>query len=614
MNLPLLRRADVLLIVPPFAWLDRPALGVHLLQAVARAAGLEAQVLYANFLFTRFFDEGTHNTVAQMQYGLYLGERLFARAALGAPALGHDEGAGMMPVLDALAAGYRRMNVAHTFTLDAIRALEAKVPAWLDTFVPAIAEMAYPIVGCTTSFEQNLSSLAILGGVKRAAPSTKVIIGGANCEGPMAEGIRALAPWLDHVFSGESEHVFGELLAGRLDAPIISGEPCDDLDALPALDFSDYFTQLAQVMTNTDVVRRRASHLTYESSRGCWWGQKSHCTFCGLNGQGMRSRNKSADTVIADLKRLTEAHDVRRIAMTDNIMPHEFFQSFLPRLPAELPGVSLMYEEKANLRLDQVRALVEAGVVEIQPGIEAISTGLLKLMAKGTTAAQNIALLRYARATNLLVQWNLLHGFPNDELESYRETLGLLPLLHHLQPPVSPCPVVIDRFSPYFERPEQYGITELRPFGFYRGVYGSDVPLEKLAYHFEGTFPSAARSHPDVIREIADGVASWRRRFYGPVPPRLAIDRAGDAYRLVDTRGFEGIPVETVLTEEQAIAAMTTRPVRSVAPELAAWLRARKLVAECDGKLVALAIATPELFAELESRHVARPLLQVVQQ
>lgn len=598
----LLRPADVLLIVPPFAWQDRPAIGVHLLQALARREGLEAQVLYTNLLFTRFFDEGTHDTFAQMQYGMYLGERLFARAALGGPPLGRDGGAGMLPTFDALAASFQKRGIAITFTLPAVLAVEARVDAWLESFVPAIARRRYRIAGCTTSFEQNLSSIAILGALKRASPATTTILGGANCEGAMAEGVRALAPHVDHVFSGESESTFVEFLRGERTEPILYGEPCKDLDALPVPDYSDYFAQLDAVIPHSALVQRRGMHVTYETSRGCWWGEKSHCTFCGLNGGGMASRHKSPDRAIADLKTIVAAHGVTRVAMTDNIMPHSYFKTVLPRLPAELPGVRIMYEEKANLRLEQVRTLVDSGVVEIQPGIEALSTGLLKLMAKGTTAAQNLALLRYARATGLLVQWNLLHSFPGDDAAFYEETIELLPLVHHLQPPVSPCPVVIDRFSPYFEHPERYGITDLRPLEFYRGAYGDHVPLEKLAYHFEGTFQTATRDHPDLVKRLTEGVTAWRRAFYGPAVPQLQVSRAGSMYRLTDTRGLPGNPVERVIDEAAACIALVARPARGTARAVANWALDTSIVVERDGKLVPLAIAEPVLLAELEAR------------
>lgn len=35
-----------------------------------------------------------------------------------------------------------------------------------------------------------------------------------------------------------------------------------------------------------------ASLLVLEGARGCWWGEKHHCTFCGLNGSLMKFRSK----------------------------------------------------------------------------------------------------------------------------------------------------------------------------------------------------------------------------------------------------------------------------------------------------------------------------------
>ena len=59
-------------------------------------------------------------------------------------------------------------------------------------------------------------------------------------------------------------------------------------------DFDDYFGA-AQAPSYCDTVVR----LSAESSRGCWWGAKSHCTFCGLNGGTMAFRAKSAERFAA---------------------------------------------------------------------------------------------------------------------------------------------------------------------------------------------------------------------------------------------------------------------------------------------------------------------------
>src|SRR5262249_51859847 len=146
-------------------------------------------------------------------------------------------------------------------------------------------------------------------------------------------------------------------------------------------------------------------------------GQKHHCTFCGLNGQTMAFRAKSPDRVLSELKELLAKHPSNKVSMVDNIMPHPYFRDFLPRLGRQLPGLHVFYEQKANLSLDQVLTLKRAGVAVIQPGIEALCSSLLKRMDKGVSASQNLTLLRYARAADLAVNWNLLYAFPGDQAE-----------------------------------------------------------------------------------------------------------------------------------------------------------------------------------------------------
>jgi hypothetical protein len=288
--------------------------------------------------------------------------------------------------------------------------------------------------------------------------------------------------------------------------------------------------------------------------------------------------------------------------MTDNIMPHSYFNSLLSRLEREVPDVRIMYEQKANLTLQKVQKLVSAGVREVQPGIEALSTGLLKLMAKGTSAAQNIALLRYASATGMRVHWNLLVGFPGDETIFYEETLELLPLIRHLQYPTV-CPVVFDRFSPYFDDPQRHGISELRPAAFYGEVLPESADVGAVAYHFDGTFESAIVHRLDVLERIVDEVAAWRLRSQSGAPAELRVERtAPGSFALVDTRGLPGLPERQVIDERHACAALAARPVRGAPEDDYRWALDHKVAVERDGRFVPLAVADAGLIDEMETR------------
>lgn len=100
---PLLGQGDVLLVVPPFAGIDRPSLGAHLLQACARAAGFAVDVFYANIEFAERIGERAYEAIAGAPTRSLVGERVFARAAYGAPRFGRNRSA-VQPTLDQLCA------------------------------------------------------------------------------------------------------------------------------------------------------------------------------------------------------------------------------------------------------------------------------------------------------------------------------------------------------------------------------------------------------------------------------------------------------------------------------------------------------------------------------
>src|SRR5271157_5824059 len=83
-------QSDAVIIVPPFADIDRPSLGVHLLQAAAEQAGLRVRVFCANLLFATLSGEELYKTISDGNYGWMWGERIFAAAAFGLPPLGYQ--------------------------------------------------------------------------------------------------------------------------------------------------------------------------------------------------------------------------------------------------------------------------------------------------------------------------------------------------------------------------------------------------------------------------------------------------------------------------------------------------------------------------------------------
>lgn len=598
---------DALIIAPPFYDLHVPSLGAHTIQACARAAGFDVRILYANLHFAASIGVLPYLRASGAFRGTFVGERLFARAAYGVPPLG-ERADGMFEMSRSLGGAlmqdiYGDLPSANQELAAELPGLERQVPGWVEALAAQIVSLGLPVVGATSTFEQTAPALALLKSIKVRSPDTVAILGGANCEGEMADGMLELAPFLDHVFSGESEATFPAFLSERRDGrrapdPIRRGKPCRNLDAIPLLDYDDYFAQRAALFGPDEEALLEPTGLPYETSRGCWWGEKNHCTFCGLNGEGMAFRARSADRAIDDLRSLTTRYATSKIMMTDNIMPHKFFTTFVPRLAEELPGLDIFYEQKANMSRDKLVALHRAGVDTIQPGIEALSSDLLRLMRKGVSGAQNIALLRDARGLNMALVWNLLWGFPGDLRRHYQETLELLPKLVHLQPPGGFWPVMIDRFCPYFEDPEGFGVSNIRPLPGYFDFLPPGAPAAKLAYHFEGDFQSEAYHCPALLREIQTTVHAWRSAWSVERTPELRIAEHSGSFILLDTRGVPGTEAFDVIDEAAAASFLASRPYTGTPSQRS--LVERRLALHLDDWFVPLAIVDWRTRAVLE--------------
>ncbi|PRW62415.1 RiPP maturation radical SAM C-methyltransferase, partial [Actinopolyspora mortivallis] len=248
--------------------------------------------------------------------------------------------------------------------------------------------------------------------------------------------------------------------------------------------------------------------LVLEGARGCWWGEKHHCTFCGLNGSFMTFRSKSPERFHEELVTLAGRHRMLDVYLVDNILDMEYLRTLLPWIADSGHDFRIQCEIKSNMRYEQLRELVRAGVVQVQPGIENLSSRVLDIMKKGVGGCQNVRMLRDARSLGLTVMWNFLYGFPGEKEEDYLPLLDQFPALAHLPPMDGASRIALERFSPYFNVPE-LGFPERSPDEQYAITY--DLPpeeLAELAYLFE-TPPAGIGGQ--VERELLHAVGEWSR-------------------------------------------------------------------------------------------------------
>lgn len=593
---------DLLLILPPYADTNKPSLGLHILQGCCARQGIKVGVVYANLIWAKWIGAETYNAICRAPGEELLGERGFSLAAFGIDAFRQLPGHG-------LPSFKRSPSMASAAEDTDWQSLAKQAEFFCDGIANALASSGARVIGCSTMFEQTTASLAILNRIKSTRPDVTTIIGGPNCEGEMARGIAALGISVDYVFSGESEQTLPSFMVNLKDGvlparKIVTGLACRDMDSLPCPDYADYFRQ-REAFIGTEDMNLSDLWITYESSRGCWWGQKSQCTFCGINGTGMSFREKSSDRVLEDLKTLTTSYGVTNVCMVDNIMPYRYFKTLLPRLQASTEPLHIFYEQKANLTLEKVAALKRSHIGLIQPGIEALNDQLLTLMKKGVTAEQNIELLRYARIADLALNWNILYSLPGDKAEWYEDTLALLPLIRHLHPPTGVFPLTIDRFSPYFDHPELYGITNIRPMQCYKAAFPADAPLHLIAYHFDADYESDSRQAPALAEAIKHEVQLWRNAWRdNQTPPILAIVAVNEnSYLLIDNRFDAGQLNSEIINRDQACVALFG-PSPDGDQSVLTWAKHRQVVALHNDMVIPLAVAEEEIIIDLRQSSV----------
>lgn len=503
------------LVSMPFQRADRPSIQIGLLKVVAEAHGFPVRTLHANLDFAQRIGVDRYAAVADQCRPL-VGDWLFARAAFG-----HD--------------------TRLTDDEDLLRIREHDVPAYLDSLME-LPWHDFRVVGFTSSFQQNVASFALARRLKERYPHIVTVFGGANFDGEMGLELVRSVDCVDYAVIGEGDTAFPALLTA-LDAgtdpttvPGVASRdkatppapPRDRLDDLPPPDYDEYFSRADSLGLSTDDV-----WLPFESARGCWWGAKHHCTFCGLNGTTMRFRAKSPDRVLAELATQSRRYKNFRFEAVDNILAVRYLTELFPVIADNHHDYQFFYEVKANLTRAHIRTLAQGGVTQIQPGIESLSSNVLRLMNKGVRAAQNINLLRWARYYGIGVNWNILWGFPGETEEDYLTQAAAVPHLVHLQPPAGANRVWLERFSPMFTQPAKFPLGSRQPDPSYREIYPSTVDIERIAYFYdhtpENTLPETV--YATLAKAVDEWTQAWKTR-----PPSLTYRTSPDYLEIHDTR------------------------------------------------------------------------------
>jgi ribosomal peptide maturation radical SAM protein 1 len=497
----------LVLVCPPFQAPNLSSLSIAQLATCLRARGVEVQERYPHFELAKILGTAEYTRLGAGH--TYAGELLFAEGLHGTPSDPTH-----LRALEEIGDSVRRAQIRRDF---------------LDSCLPSLVEEESTVIGLTTSFHQLIPALFLAFQVKQRAPTRTIVLGGAACQGTLGKPLLAAYPWVDFVVSGPGEIPLFELVQGNTAlSRAIEAPDVGDLDAMPIPDYAAFLQAAERFDPKLQV------SLTFETSRGCWWGQKVHCKFCGVNGTQLSYRAKTPERALREIRVLWERHH-RSLTATDTIMPREYLDRIVPRLAEFDDGPNIFWELKSHIEQADVAALGRARI-HAQPGLESLSTHLLRLLGKGGSTIQSLAFLKWCWERNVGIVWNQLYAIPGETHEDYANQCALMRQIPHFPPPNGPNPIRLARFSPYAQQHARFGWTNLRARSEFRALHPhvDEDTLTNLAPFFDA---DGGPAYGAYLEEFTAGVRSWKERhlrgdglFLTP-HEGLVRNEAGKAYR-----------------------------------------------------------------------------------
>jgi len=604
----------------PFANLDLPSLALTQLKSVVDRQfedQVSVDIHYLNHEFARYLGIEMSQLLVKSEaaHNAGVGDWFFRQAAF--PELPENS-----------EAYYRRFFPVKSQQVEMLKKIVQEKRRGLNDFMDGIISQyrlhEVDVVGFTSMFTQNVASFAMARKIKERNPRVITLIGGANCESPMGQEIAKNVRQIDFVFSGPGLKSLPEFVQHCLDQDldqchrirgVFSLRNCglsvlsqtaligEELDINVPIDLD--YCRFLEIHRKNFPISPVKPVLLFETSRGCWWGEKAHCTFCGLNGLSMNYRAMSPELAIRQFNSLFQYADrISRLECVDNIMPKHYLKEVFPHLYTP-DQISIFYEVKADLSEGDFMELNKARIKVVQPGIEALNTSTLKLMRKGTSSFQNIAFLKLCSMYDVYPIWNLLVGFPGESEDVYKKYYADLPLLVHLHPPNGVYPVRFDRYSPYFVKAEEYQL-DLHPVDYYEYIYPYDESvLSNLAYYFTARNRNADYVHAvgRWLGKLQARIADWTNRWSASakIAPRLYFGE-GDLATIYDSRsgnvvehrvGRLGLDILEYLDRPKRLADLTarfgSREERDLGAELAK-LQSKGLIFQEEDKYMSLVL------------------------
>lgn len=573
---------EVVLLSPPYGFPPRPSIALSIFKTCLNNAGISSVTLYPMVRMAELLGLDVVQAIMKIPSRAIGEEYIFS----------HLTGIKKSDDIEDYIAFFRseRKDIDYISVKETLlKGMKAAEQVTEET-AREIVSLSPKVLAVSSVFYQLNAALSIIRRVKELNPDIKVLMGGPNCMGKAGEAILRFSEGVDAVFFGEGDEVFAETIKaletgdslpyGCLRREDIDGIECGKVDlpfrltkemnTVPIPDYSDFFPYLDNM---SDEIKSGFHNdyygsdnepvLLIEGSRGCWWGQKHPCTFCALNGVKNIYRQKSSDVIFKEMMTQYERHNITHYEFTDNVIPTQMLEEFLPLLEQSDMKFDLFAEVKPIFSEPEVFRLKRAGFKIMQTGIETLNDHLLKLLNKGGDVANNIRFLKCLRHAGVRLYWNLLVRMPGEEKEDYEEMVALMPLLYHLPPPTGYSEIIFESQGAYVKDPERFGLT-VAPKPVYRYLFGNnDEIINLFASHFDDIGEESKRLYRETQKyydPIADMVKEWNQTYWKKGGCHLLMEDKQDYLIMTDTRSCAKMTMCFLKEPARTVCLLCDRP------------------------------------------------------
>ncbi|HAH32569.1 MAG TPA: hypothetical protein DCL44_09685 [Elusimicrobia bacterium] len=304
-------------------------------------------------------------------------------------------------------------------------------------FVSFFKEQNAFAVGITCLTAQENKLLYYAGLCKKLDPSVKVIAGGVH---PTLIPERLISePSVDVVVYGEGEETAPELFDAIRSGGSLSGVRGIGFkkDGVPVI------TPARELITDLDALSFPSRHLlnikwytkrlslirgqwvkatTLIATRGCPY----QCIFCSSHKIfGRKVRFRSPANVVAEIKELRAAYGLEAVLFADDTLTikKDWLIEMCAILKKECPGISWACQGRIEtLDEEMLKAMVAAGCLQIEFGVESGSQKVLNALKKHQTVEQIRETFKLCKKLGIRDMANFIIGSPGETQEDIEQT------------------------------------------------------------------------------------------------------------------------------------------------------------------------------------------------